>query len=75
VCRALAEEARSRYTAAERVLQARPRGRLLAPHLMAAACRARLEEMTARGSTPPRVRVSLGKLRLLSIVARVGLLR
>jgi presqualene diphosphate synthase len=57
------------------VLQARPRGRLLAPRLMAAACRARLEEMTARGSTPPRVRVSLGKLRLLSIVARVGLLR
>jgi phytoene synthase len=72
-CRALAERAREHYAAAERVLRARPRGRLLAPRLMSAVYREILEKTQALGWAPPRQRVRIGKPRLLWIVARHGL--
>jgi len=71
-CRALAEQVRGHYAAAERVLRGRPHGRLMAPRLMAAVYRARLDDMAARGWAPPRAPVRMGKLRLLGIVARAG---
>ena len=69
-CRKLARRAQKHFDAADRVLRARPRGRLLAPRLMAAVYRAMLQEMLADGWAPPRRRVRIGKLRLLGLVAR-----
>ena len=69
-CRRLAQRAQEHFDAADRVLRARPRGRLLAPRLMAAVYRAILQEMLAEGWAPPRRRVRIGKLRLLGLVAR-----
>lgn len=68
--RRLALRAQAHFDAADRVLRARPRGRLLAPRLMAAVYRAILQEMLAEGWAPPRRRVRIGKLRLLGLVAR-----
>ena len=74
VCRELAARALDHFAAAERVLRARPRGRLMAPRLMAAVYRAILQDMLALGWMPPRRRVRIGKLRLLWIVARCSVL-
>ena len=69
-CRALAAQALDHFTAADTVMRARPRGRLMAPRLMAGVYRAILQDMLALGWAPPRRRVRIGKLRLLWIVAR-----
>ncbi|MBS0220476.1 MAG: presqualene diphosphate synthase HpnD [Proteobacteria bacterium] len=70
VCRQLAARAQDHFVAAEHVLRARPRGRLLAPRLMAAVYQAMLRDMLAEGWAPPRRRMRIGKLRLLGLVAR-----
>ena len=65
-CRALAALAlEHHFAAADRLLRARPRGRLLAPRLMAAVYRTILQGMLAEGWAPPRRRVRIGKPRLL----------
>jgi phytoene synthase len=69
-CRALAAEAKAHFAAADRLMQSRPKGRLLAPRLMGAVYRAMLQDMLAEGWRPPRRRVRIGKPRLLAIVAR-----
>ena len=69
-CRQLAARAQDHFAAAERVLRARPRGRLLAPRLMAAVYQAMLRDMLVEGWAPPRRRVRIGKFRLLGLVAR-----
>ncbi|WIM10240.1 presqualene diphosphate synthase HpnD [Enhydrobacter sp.] len=69
-CRRLAAQAQDRFAGAERVLRARPRGRLLAPRLMAAVYQTLLQDMLAEGWAPPRRRARIGKLRLLALVAR-----
>ena len=69
-CRALAAQALDHFTAADKLMRSRPRGRLMAPRLMAAVYRAILQDMLALGWAPPRRRVRIGKLRLLWIVAR-----
>ena len=53
-----------------RLLRSKPRGRLLAPRLMAAVYRAMLQDMLVQGWIPPRRHVRIGKPRLLWIVAR-----
>jgi phytoene synthase len=68
-CRELAAQAQGYFAAADRLLRSRPRGRLLAPRLMAAVYRAMLQDMLAQGWVPPRRPVRLGKPRLLWIVA------
>jgi presqualene diphosphate synthase len=73
-CRALAAQALDHYAAADRLLRSRPRGRLLAPRLMAAIYRAFLQKMLAEGWTPPRRRARISKPRLLYIVARCSVL-
>ncbi|WP_428666395.1 presqualene diphosphate synthase HpnD [Reyranella sp.] len=72
-CRALAAVALDHFAAADRLLRSRPRGRLLAPRLMAAVYRALLQDMLAVGWAPPRRRARIGKPRLLYLVARASL--
>ena len=72
-CHALAHEAQAHFAGAERVMRARPRGRLMAPRLMGAVYRRILDRMLAQGWRAPRRRVRIGKPRLLWIVARHGL--
>jgi squalene synthase HpnD len=69
-CRDLAALALDHFAAADRVLRARPRGRLLAPRLMSAVYRTILQQMLLEGWAAPRRRVRIGKARLLWIVAR-----
>jgi squalene synthase HpnD len=69
-CRNLAALALDHFAAADRVLRAKPRGRLLAPRLMSAVYRTILQEMLLEGWVAPRRRVRIGKARLLWIVAR-----
>ena len=73
-CRALAERALAHFNAADRLMRSRPRGRLLAPRLMAAVYSAILRDMLLQGWAPPRRRVRIGKPRLLWIVMRCSLL-
>lgn len=68
-CRDLAAKALDHFAAADKLLRSRPRGRLLAPRLMAAVYRTLLRGMLAEGWAPPRRRVRIGKPRLLWIVA------
>jgi len=74
VCQKLAVMAREHYAAANRVLAAKPRGRLMTPRLMGAVYGAILDKTAAAGWTPPRVRASVGKGKLLWIVLRCGLM-
>ncbi|MEA2807271.1 MAG: presqualene diphosphate synthase, partial [Rhodospirillaceae bacterium] len=69
-CRDLAALALDHFAAADRVLRAKPRGRLLAPRLMSAVYRTILQQMLLEGWVAPRRRVRIGKARLLWLVAR-----
>ena len=73
-CRVLAAEARKHYAAADKVMSARPRGRLAAPRLMEKVYGRILERTQAAGWAPPRRRVKLAKPELLWILLRHGLL-
>ena len=68
--RDLLAQARAHYAAADRVLNARPRGRLLAPRLMSAVYARTLDRTASAGWAPPRTRVKVGKAELLWLVAR-----
>ena len=70
-CAAIAHE---HYEAANRILAARPKGRLIAPRLMSAVYSAILRKMEAVGWAAPRERVKLSKAALISIIIRRGLL-
>jgi phytoene synthase len=72
-CRKLAALAHHYYGEAERVLKARPRGRLRTPRLMRAVYCEILKESEARGFAPPRPRVSLSRGRLVALVLRESL--
>jgi presqualene diphosphate synthase len=69
-CRDLAALALDHFAAADRVLRAKPRGRLLAPRLMSAVYRTILQQMLLEGWVAPRRRIRIGKARLLWLVAR-----
>jgi len=71
---ALAAKAQSHYAQAQAVLAARPTGRMIAPRLMYGVYSRILERMTKIGWAPPRSRVRVGKLELLWILIRCGLL-
>jgi phytoene synthase len=73
-CRALAARTLDHFAAAGRLMRSRPKGKLLAPRLMAAVYGALLQDMLAQGWAPPRARVRMSKPRLLWIVARCSLL-
>ena len=75
VARKLAGQAHAHYEAANTLLQQRPRGRLLAPRLMAAAYSKVLAQMEAQGWNPPRGRVRVSKPALLWTLLRLSLAR
>jgi squalene synthase HpnD len=64
--------AHQHYSAADRVLAARPRGRLIAPRLMSAVYAETLRRTEAEGWAAPRRRVKIGKGALLWIVLTRG---
>jgi squalene synthase HpnD len=66
--------AQQHYAAADRIMAARPKGRLIAPRLMSAVYSAILKRMQHVGWAAPRARVKLSKGALLAIVVRRGLL-
>jgi phytoene synthase len=70
-CAALAH---AHYAAADRVMAARPRGRLIAPRLMSAVYAAILSKMEHLGWAPSRERVTLSKTTLLAILIKRGVL-
>jgi len=71
---ALAARAQAHYAQAQAVLAARPKGRMIAPRLMYGVYSRILERMMQIGWAPPRVRVRVGKLELVWIIIRRGLL-
>jgi phytoene synthase len=73
VCRRVAKLAHQHYDQANRILAARPKGRIKTPRLMGAVYSEILSATEAQGFAPPRHRVSLPKSRLLSLVLRQGL--
>jgi presqualene diphosphate synthase len=73
VCRRVAKLAHHHYDEAQRILSARPRGRIKTPRLMGAVYSEILRASEAQGFAPPRHRVSLPKSKLLSLVLRQGL--
>jgi presqualene diphosphate synthase len=73
VCRKLARSAHEHYLAADRVMRARPQGRIRTPRLMGAVYSEMLRGMERTGWAPPRRRVHLGKTRLLRVVIAHGL--
>jgi phytoene synthase len=73
VCRALCATALEHFAEADRIMAARPPGRLSAPRLMSAAYSDVLRRMQARGWAPPRTRVKTNKAAMLWLLVRQGL--
>src|ERR1700744_2307135 len=73
VCKKVAVLAHHHYDEANRVMAARPKGRIKTPRLMGAVYSEILRASEAQGFAPPRHRVSLPKSKLLSLVLRQGL--
>lgn len=73
VCRRVAKLAHHHYDEAQRILSARPKGRIKTPRLMGAVYSEILSASEAQGFAAPRRRVSLPKTKLLSLVLRQGL--
>ena len=73
VCRKVAALAHRHYDEAQRILSARPKGRIKTPRLMGAVYSEILRASETQGFAAPRHRVSLPKSRLLSLVLRQGL--
>jgi phytoene synthase len=69
----LVPQARAHFAEARAILSARPRGRLLAPVLMAAGYGDVLDRLEARGWAGPRARVRTRKLAMLWAALRYGL--
>jgi presqualene diphosphate synthase len=74
-CRVLAAEAHTHFTAAQAILDGRPRGHLIAPRLMAAVYAPILTRMDAEGWAPPRTRIKVNKPALIFTVLRLMLFR
>jgi squalene synthase HpnD len=68
------ERARGHFREADAVMRRCPPKLVRTPRLMAEAYQVYLRKLTQRGWAPPRAKVSIGKLRLLWIVGRYGLL-
>jgi len=73
--RIIAAEADRHFAAAQAILRDRPRGRLLAPHLMAAVYAGILKRMEAIGWRLPRTRVRVSKPALFWTVLKLSLSR
>lgn len=74
VCERLADTAEAHFREADRILAAKPPGRLAAPRLMGAAYAGILKALRARGWNPPRRRVKVSKAAVVLTLMRQGLL-
>ena len=74
VCAAVAAEADAHYRATWAIIARSPRAATKAARLMAAAYRLYLDAVVARGWAPPRARVKPGKLALVAVALRHGIL-
>lgn len=74
VCAQVAAEAEAHYRATWEIIARCPRKVTKAPRLMAAAYRLYLDAVLARGWQKPRARVKPGKLALLGVALRHGIL-
>jgi len=74
VCAAVVDRARGQFAAAHRVMAKHSLRRVRAPRLMAIAYENILERLAARGWTAPRRPIRAGRVRLLWIVLRHGLI-
>jgi squalene synthase HpnD len=72
VCKRVAALAHDHYAKADKVLAAKPHGRIKTPRLMGAVYSEILKRTEAVGWAPPRRRVSLPKAQLLLIVLKNG---
>ncbi|HWA63246.1 MAG TPA: presqualene diphosphate synthase HpnD [Caulobacteraceae bacterium] len=72
-CRWVAVRAHEHYREADRILHARPPGKLRTPRLMSAVYSEILSKMEAAGWKPPRTRAKIGKAKLLWTLLRHGL--
>jgi phytoene synthase len=73
VCRKVAKLAHHHYDEAQKILAAKPKGRIKTPRLMGAVYSQILSASEAQGFAAPRHRVSLPRGKLLSLVLRQGL--
>jgi presqualene diphosphate synthase len=73
--RALAVKAHEHFAAAHAILQARPKGHLIAPRLMGAVYEKILSRMEAQGWQPPRKRIKVNKAALIFTVLRLMAVR
>jgi squalene synthase HpnD len=69
-CEAVAERARTHFAEAQQILDRTPSRVARTPRIMGEAYGYIFERLTARGFAPPRAPLKLGKLKLISIVAR-----
>jgi phytoene synthase len=74
VCDRLAETAEAHFREAQRIMAAKPPGRLAAPRLMGAAYAGVLKALRARGWNPPRRKVKVSKTALAFTLLRQQLL-
>ncbi|WP_375409669.1 presqualene diphosphate synthase HpnD [uncultured Methylobacterium sp.] len=73
VCAAVAAEAQEHYRQTWAIIARSPRTATKAPRLMAAAYRLYLDALLARGWSAPRARVKPGKLALIAVALRHGI--
>jgi phytoene synthase len=73
VCERLAETAEAHFREADRIMAARPPGRLTAPRLMGAAYAGVLKALVARGWNTPRRPVKVSKVALVWLLVRQSL--
>ena len=73
-CMEVARRARGHFDQAQSVMASVSRRAVRAPRLMAAAYRSLLDNMTAQGFVPPRVRVRPSRMRVLGALLYYGVL-
>jgi len=74
-CEPVVARARSHFAQAHAIMKNAPRQTVRTPRIMYEAYRTILDRLARRGWEPPRERVRIGKLHLVGILLRAGLLR
>jgi presqualene diphosphate synthase len=74
LCRGLAAEAKTHFSAARAVMDAAPRSAVKAPRIMAAAYESVLDRLIATGWNAPRPRIKVDRWRLAFAVLRYGVI-
>jgi phytoene synthase len=69
-CNVVVQRAREHFEKAEAIMARSPRRAVRAPRIMGSAYRRILDGMVARGFSPPRERVRVGKAQLIGIALR-----